>query len=196
MKRSSFLSPKRVAFRSRHREPAREVLACLLDYDPETGRFIWRERTWESESQYPWANKIWNKRFAGKEAGRISEGYRHITVMGVSFPAHRLAWVFVHGAPPHGDIDHVNHNPLDNRIGNLRVVDDAENAKNKKLNKTNTSGVTGVHWDKSRGKWAAAINANGKKCLIGRFETFDDAVVARAAAAAKFGYHANHGVGA
>ncbi|MEX0125077.1 hypothetical protein AB2T76_18990, partial [Clostridium butyricum] len=45
--------------------------------------------------------------------------------------------------------------------------------------KANKSGVVGVNWDKSRGKWQASLRFLGKKISLGRYEKFDDAVRAR-----------------
>lgn len=49
----------------------------------------------------------------------------------------------------------------------------------KKPIKTNKSGVTGVNWDKTRGKWMAGIRFQGKKYNLGRFENIADAISAR-----------------
>lgn len=51
-----------------------------------------------------------------------------------------------------------------------------------KPTKSNISGVVGVNWDKSRGKWQASLRFKGHKYNLGRFESFDDAVDARKAA--------------
>lgn len=51
-----------------------------------------------------------------------------------------------------------------------------------KPTKSNKSGVVGVNWDKSRGKWQASLRFKGHKYNLGRFDSFDDAVDARKAA--------------
>lgn len=56
----------------------------------------------------------------------------------------------------------------------------------KKLPKTNTSGVKGVSFDKSRGKWRASLKFKGKNVLNKRFDEFDDAVKARKNAEEKY----------
>lgn len=48
-----------------------------------------------------------------------------------------------------------------------------------KIRTTNTSGVTGVYYDKSRGKWSAEIMFKGKKYYLGRYEDKADAIKAR-----------------
>ena len=76
-------------------------------------------------------------------------------------------------------VDHINHNKLDNRCDNLRICTQQENAQNISIRSDNTSGVTGVTWDKSRGKWAAYIHVNNKKKFLGRFKTKKEAIEMR-----------------
>jgi len=187
---------------ARSEQPARvdgdrlsvDDLKKVLDYDPTTGVFRWRFREWASPSSRPWANKIWNKRFAGTIAGCVAEtGYRIIPIEGRRYFAHQLAWLYVHGEFPHGIIDHISHQRDDNRISNLRDVNDSLNAKNRKLHKDNKSGVPGVQFDEGRGKWIVLIGSGGKRYNIGRFPTFDAAVAARKEAEKRFGFHRNHG---
>lgn len=76
-------------------------------------------------------------------------------------------------------IDHINHNTLDNRKNNLRVVTRSQNNMNKELSDNNNSGVTGVIWDKSRMKWMAYITINYNRKHLGYFDEFEDAVKSR-----------------
>lgn len=48
-----------------------------------------------------------------------------------------------------------------------------------KPTKSNKTGIVGVNWDKSRGKWQASIRFMGHKYNIGRFDDFELAVKAR-----------------
>lgn len=77
-------------------------------------------------------------------------------------------------------VDHINHNPLDNRKANLRLVTQKENQLNRKmaLQTNNNSGVTGVLFQRNQG-WTAYIQRNGKKKHLGTFENYDAAVAAR-----------------
>lgn len=54
---------------------------------------------------------------------------------------HRMAWFYVHGEWPKGQIDHINHDRKDNRIANLRVVDNTENHRNRPLQSSNKTGL-------------------------------------------------------
>jgi len=108
--------------------------------------------------------------------------YRIIRVDGKSHLAHRLVWLFIHGYLPENFIDHINRNPSDNRLENLRVVTQSCNMKNCGNYVTNISGVKGVFYDKSRKKWSPNIKINNKKYHLGRFKDFDEAVLLRLAA--------------
>ena len=79
-------------------------------------------------------------------------------------------------AKPGEIVDHINRKRFDNRKKNLRVCQYSENDRNRGLYSTNKSGVSGVHFDKRRSKWVAAITYNRKKIFIGRFISKDDAI--------------------
>ena len=144
-----------------------QELVERLAYDPDTGVFVWKE----AQS----FRRGWNKRFAGKVAGVLSNGRVSIRVDYQRYPAARLAWIYVTGAEPCGEIDHINCNPLDNRFANLRDATRAENAANIRCPSHNTSGVKGVAWDKARGKWKAYATINGRMKNIGRFSSKEEA---------------------
>jgi len=74
-------------------------------------------------------------------------------------------------------IDHINHNGLDNRLVNLKVVTNRQNCENKiRKNKT---GFIGVHWHNRDKIWASNIQINGKNKHIGNFKTPEEASKAR-----------------
>ena len=88
-----------------------------------------------------------------------------------------------HGVDPlEKDIDHKDRDPLNNKISNLRLATRKENCANQKIRKNNTSGVTGVLWNKSKGKWEAWI----KKVYLGCFLNKEDAIKARKEAELKY----------
>jgi hypothetical protein len=103
----------------------------------------------------------------GRYAGRSHQpqGLRKIH-------AARLAWLYVHGERPAGEIDHINGNRADNRIANLRIATRSQNCANKK-------GVSGVTWHKRQKKWHARIKRHGQLHHIGSFSTYEEALAAR-----------------
>jgi hypothetical protein len=73
-------------------------------------------------------------------------------------------------------VDHINHNTLDNRKTNLRIITSAENFQN--MNgpyKNSKSGIRGVCWHKATQKWYAFIKVNGKCKYLGLFEDIKEA---------------------
>ena len=172
--------------------PDLDLLHKLLVYEPETGRLLWRPRPLEMFSS-PAVHGTWNTRWAGKHVG--SQNGKDVCFMfhGRWLKAHRVAWYMHYGHEPEGSIDHINGNPKDNRISNLRVVSHQENIRNLPVRSNNRSGVLGVSWDATKGKWYASIRAEGKTLSLGRYDTLEKAKAARKQADLKYGYHPNHG---
>lgn len=80
------------------------------------------------------------------------------------------------------DIDHINHDGLDNRKENLRGCTHGENMANQSMSSANTSGIKGVTWDKRKEKWQAQLAIHGKNHFLGYFSNKNDAGTARKAA--------------
>ena len=78
-------------------------------------------------------------------------------------------------APDGLQVDHLDLDKLNNTRANLRVVDRATNERNKPPSRRNKSGVKGVSFDASRGKWKAATKHRGRQYTIGRFATIEEA---------------------
>lgn len=93
---------------------------------------------------------------------------------------------FITNCPDNMVVDHINHNTLDNRKINLRIVTQLENMKNLSKYKNNKSGFTGVYYYKLTNKWTAKIRANKKLINIGCFNTIEDAIKARKDAELKY----------
>lgn len=168
------------------------TLRQLLSYDPETGKLTWLPRPREMfRNDQSWA--AFNTRRAGTEAlTAVCKGHLRGKIFNRDMYAHRVAYALHHGAWPEV-IDHINGDPADNRISNLRDVGQTENMRNQRLRSTNSSGVTGVDWDRRRQKWRAQITVDGRNSFLGNFADIDSAVHARRTAEARFGFHANHG---
>lgn len=155
--------------------PPAERARQLFNYDPETGDLRWRPRSVEmfgnSRRSAARACSTWNKRFAGNLVGRVNEkGYRIVEIDSISYRAHRIAWLIVHGKWPTDQLDHRHGKRDHNPISELREATPGEQQQNKKKVRTNTSGYTGVSWHKQTRRWAAYISVNRKHIFLGLFD--------------------------
>lgn len=174
-------------------ELTQSYLKTILHYDPDTGCFTWLPRPSGSFKRYR-QFLTWNLRFSGKEAGSVDAlGYVRLGINGRRHKAHRLAFVYMAGAFPDTEIDHINGDKRDNRFANLRAVSRSVNQKNAAIRKDNISGCTGVSWGKLTCKWVVRITSAGRTYKLGEYADLGDAVEARKAAEIKYGFHPNHG---
>lgn len=135
-----------------------ERLREFLRYDPLTGSFTWLKKKG--------ANTV------GKVVETISaQGYPVVCIDGTK-TCHRLAWLYMTGEQPKGDIDHINGDKEDNRFANLRDVPRAINCQNRRAAQVGTA--TGVLGVKRNGKgFAASIFVDGRAKHLGTFKTVD-----------------------
>lgn len=126
---------------------------------------------------------------AGYSDGR---GYLKITIDYKEYNTHRLAWLYVYGEWPN-QIDHINGNRSDNRLSNLRNVNNQENSKNRRISSNNKSGIMGVSFCNTTSKWISQIYVNEKSKSLGYFKYKWDAICVRKSAEVEHGYHENHG---
>jgi hypothetical protein len=148
-----------------YNETLRTFIMCIeklmlerLIYTPEDGKVLWaRHPRWPS--------------YTGKEAGNLMQnGYRKLKFCGKQYLVHRVAWLLTHGSWPVGDIDHIDGNPTNNKLENLRDVSHSTNLQNRKsATSKNKTGFLGVV--KRRNKYAAHIHKNGKQIYLGLFQT-------------------------
>lgn len=178
--------------------PSQEVLCQILRYETDSGKLFWKERgpEWFNENKQTREHNaaIWNGKNAGREAfvTSLPHGHRYAGIFGSKYLAHRVAWKMVYGAEPVG-LDHIDGDPSNNRLSNLREAEQSVNGKNLKLKKNNTSGVMGVRWEERLGKWVARIFVDYKSHHLGVFDNFDQAIKARKEAERRHGFHENHG---
>lgn len=137
------------------------TLTDQLSYCSDTGIFTWSR----------------NKRGpvkAGDRAGTVNgKGYRQIKINQEVIAEHRLAWWFHYGEWPSDEIDHINGDPLDNRIGNLRIATRQQQCWNSGMKKTNKLGLKGVV--RAGNKYKAHIRVNDRPCSLGLFDDENDA---------------------
>jgi len=81
-------------------------------------------------------------------------------------------------SPDDKEIDHRNHNGLDNRKENLRICTRSQNQYNQKLSKNSTSGHKGVSWKQQNKKWQAHITINGIRKYLGYYTAKEKARLA------------------
>lgn len=128
-------------------------------YDPETGVVTRRI------SSYRWK--------AGTEVGTVlsNQGGRRVykTRTG-AVPLTHLIWLLVHGQKPEGEIDHINRNPSDDRLANLRDVTRAENMRNRRNWGEYPRGVSREH-----NRFRATLCRDGKTVYLGTYETVEEA---------------------
>ena len=151
-----------------------ELVRRVLSYDPETGIFRWKQ---------PISRRV----MPGQEAGALSSNGRlYIGVMGEKVAAHRLAWFYIHGEWPLGNVAPVNGNHADVRLANLKQETVADTARKGGKRSTNTSGLPGVSWSTSKSKWVATITRGYKRVHLGYFNEAAGASAAYQAALAEF----------
>lgn len=100
------------------------------------------------------------------------DGYARVGIDGKRYFAHRLIFLMQYGYMP-DFIDHIDGNPSNNHIENLREATHQQNLRNKKIQTNNKSGVNGVHWNKINQNWIVQIRLNGKTKHVGVFEDLE-----------------------
>lgn len=147
-----------------------ELLRKYLFYNPWTGWFTWTR---------PISNRV----RIGEIAGSLhNSGYIVIRIHRIDYPAHVLAWFYIHGV--WANIDHEDRNGYNNRLSNLRVATASQQNHNKKVYANNKLGVKGVKLTKS-GRYEANIQVNHVQTYLGTFDTIEEASEAYSIAARK-----------
>lgn len=95
---------------------------------------------------------------------------------GQSSLLHRAIWEAAYGPIPEGmEVDHINCDPQDNRLENIRLVTSQQNKMNTRLRHDSSTGLKGLSWDSTRGRWIAHVTLN-RKTTAKRFDCKLDAV--------------------
>jgi hypothetical protein len=146
------------------------IINGTLRYDPETGLFYWLGGQ--------------KKTRAGQIAGTIDkDGYIIICADRRLYRAHRLAWLWVSGEWPQGQVDHRDLDKANNRFLNLREATKSQNMRNLKCRSSSATGIKGVQFDPRRNLYYAKITTEGRKTWLGYHQTIDLAAAAYLAAA-------------
>ena len=103
---------------------------------------------------------------------RTPWGRKHLQV-------HRVIWELAYGPIPDGmEIDHIDRNPSNNRLSNLRLVTHSENNQNKGQMSTNTTGERHISKVKGRELYCIKKVANGER-VVRYAKTIAEAVALR-----------------
>ena len=133
---------------------------------------------------------------SGKDYPPNSRGYIRLNLDGRILQGHRVAWALYHNELPDPslEIDHIDGNPSNNRIENLRLVTRSENLRNKNLYKSCKHGYPGIIHEKGRIKcWRAQIGINGTMKKLGSFRCKTAAIIARKQGEALHGFTGRSG---
>jgi hypothetical protein len=110
-----------------------------------------------------------------------SQAYRAETKRhGKNTLMHRLILM----APPGTEVDHKDHNPLNNSRSNLRICTRSENRRNSRAVRGSKSGYKGIVLH--HGVWETRITVDGKRLYLGRFKDPESAAKAWDQAAIKY----------
>lgn len=121
-----------------------------------------------------WNVKKFKVKFGSLAGCYYKNGYVRIRLDKKFYLAHRLIFMMFHGYIPEY-IDHINNDPHDNRIENLRPATKIQNQQNIRINKRNTSGVKGVCWNNYHQKYLARCAVDGERIHLGYFKKLADA---------------------
>ena len=122
-----------------------------------------------------WKKKLSFRKNVGTKVGHVSKkGYCTTCVNYQHYYIHRLVFLMFKGYLPK-QVDHINGNPSDNRIENLREATPQQNAWNKKKKSNTKSGIKGIYWHLSKQKWHARIGVNYKHIHVGYYDDLVEA---------------------
>ena len=154
-------------------------IQSLFDY--KEGKLFWK------------TSQAHGKIKAGDEAGCLtSKGYHRLMIGYKEYPTHRIVFLYHHGYLPKM-VDHIDGNPLNNNIENLRESDSQSNQYNRRKNVNNTSGCKNVSWNKKGQTWQIHVRHN-KKVHAWYVKDFELAELVAQEARTKFhGAFVNHG---
>lgn len=161
-------------------------LISIVRYNPSTGELFWKKRDVSDFSAYN-LYRIWVKTKEGKRAGTVTmrtkgnTSYRRLVLNQKFYLEHRIAFALFHGRMPEYNIDHIDGDGTNNKIENLREVEQAINQRNMRKFSTNSSGHTGVS-QYANGWCAYGHEIRGGKSFkvhLGYFMNKEDAITAR-----------------
>ena len=122
-----------------------------------------------------------------KWSWRLSDGYprTNINIDGKRY--HICLHHFVMGKPLSGwEVDHKDHNKLNNLKNNLRWCTHQQNNFNRCAYNKAKSVYKGVKWDSTKKRWEVRLSIGPRRMRFGRYRTETEAALAYDAAARKY----------
>jgi hypothetical protein len=157
-------------------ELTQELVKELFHYH-EDGYLIWK---------ISYKNKKAKKGILDYYAGSISKnnGRRMVGVCNIQIACYRVIFLWHHGYLPK-IVDHIDRNPMNDKIQNLRAATKSQNGLNKGKSKYKSvySNYVGVSKVKTTSKWGAYLTINKKRKWLGCFNTEEEAALAYNSAA-------------
>lgn len=154
--------------------PPQKYLQECFDYSLSTGHLAWKTRPIEHFKDVRSFN-IWNTRFAGTVVGaRHQRGHLQVGLDKKLYKQHRIIWKLIYGEAPE-QVDHIDNDPSNNAINNLRSATNLENNQNKTLTKLNTSGLKGAFYNKIISKYYTQLRVGGQRICKGYYDTAAEA---------------------
>ena len=133
-----------------------------------------------------WKNSLSYCTKNGNKTGSISStGYKVTFINKKSYKNHRLIFLFHKGYLPK-ILDHIDGNPLNNHIENLREATHQQNCQNRSKQKNNNSGYKNIAWIKSEKRWKVKINSNNKSYYLGMYKDLELAILVAEMAREKY----------
>lgn len=153
--------------------PSHEKVKQLFDY--KDGDLYWKERPL-SDFKTTQGHGSFNAKLVGKKAcGQVIEKYEKIKLNKKYYLTHRLIYIWhFDDLTADYEVDHIDNNPSNNNINNLRRALRKENTRNTVISSKNKSGIKGVSFDNTRKKWMAQIK-HGDIHIRKRFDNINDA---------------------
>lgn len=142
---------------TKRRDEELKLFNEYLIIEPSTGLIKWKKST---NTKIKAGSICGNKR---------KNGRTDIQILGKKYLAHYIVWVFFNKKIPSGVIDHINGNPSDNRIDNLRDCTPRQNSQNYKTHRSGK--LVGASFNNKRKMWAAQIYINKKNIFLGYYKT-------------------------
>ncbi|AEJ81478.1 HNH endonuclease [Erwinia phage vB_EamP-L1] len=114
---------------------------------------------------------------SGKPCGTLrKDGYWSTQSRKKNLQVHRLVWIANFGAiPPGMEIDHIDRNPSNNLIENLRLVSRSQNGFNRRVPRQSQTGQRYIHTCRKTGNFTVRI----ARVSYGTFPTLEEALEVR-----------------